>query len=97
MNDQLWSWLLTAVGLSCFWLAGRRVWWCWYIGLGGQVAWLAYSLITQQWGFLVGVAAYSIVYTRKPKGHRCPTSPAAPSASNPCDDTAAISPAQPAT
>ena len=36
MNDQLWSWLLTAVGLSCFWLAGRRVWWCWYIGLGGQ-------------------------------------------------------------
>ena len=64
MNDQLWSWLLTAVGLSCFWLAGRRVWWCWYIGLGGQVAWLAYSLITQQWGFLVGVAAYSIVYTR---------------------------------
>ena len=62
MSDQLWSWLLTAVGLS--WLAGRRVWWCWYIGLGGQVAWLAYSLITQQWGFLVGVAAYSIVYTR---------------------------------
>ena len=52
MTDQLWSWLLTAVG------------WCWYIGLAGQVAWLAYSLITQQWGFLVGVAAYSIVYTR---------------------------------
>ena len=26
--------------------------------------WLAYSLITQQWGFLAGVAAYSVVYTR---------------------------------
>ena len=44
MNDQLWSWLLTAVGLTCFWLAGRRVWWCWYFGLAGQVAWPAYSI-----------------------------------------------------
>ena len=64
MSPQLWSWLLTIVGLTCFWLAGKRVWWCWYIGLAGQAAWLAYSLITQQWGFLAGVAAYSVVYTR---------------------------------
>lgn len=63
MHD-LWSWVLTAVGLACFWLAGRKVWWCWYIGLAGQLLWLAYSLVTQQWGFLVGVVAYSIVYTR---------------------------------
>ena len=39
MTPQLWSWLLTIVGLTCFWLAGKRVWWCWYIGLAGQVAW----------------------------------------------------------
>ena len=62
--SELWSWALTAVGLTCFWLAGRKVWWCWYVGLAGQLTWLAYSLATQQWGFLVGVVAYSIVYSR---------------------------------
>ena len=29
-----WSWLLTAVGLTCFWLAGRKVWWAWYVRAG---------------------------------------------------------------
>lgn len=57
-----WSWALTLMGVTCFWLAGRKVWWCWYVGLSTQVIWLAYSLVTQQWGFLVGVAVYSWVY-----------------------------------
>lgn len=57
-------WLLTAVGLTCFWLAGRKVWWAWYVGLAGQAAWLAYSVTTGQWGFLVGAFAYSMVYAR---------------------------------
>lgn len=61
---ELWSWALTAVGLTCFWLAGRKVWWAWYVGIAGQALWLAYSLITQQWGFLVGVAAYTVVYVK---------------------------------
>ena len=61
---DIWSWVLTAVGLTCFYLAGRKVWWAWYVGLAGQALWLAYSILTQQWGFLVGVVAYSLVYTR---------------------------------
>lgn len=64
MDNQWWSWILTLVGVACFWLAGKKVWWAWYIGLAGQITWLAYSLITQQWGFLVGVVLYSVVYTR---------------------------------
>ena len=40
-----WSWLLTAVGLTCFWLAGRKVWWAWYVGIAGQALWLAYSRV----------------------------------------------------
>lgn len=59
-----WSWLLTAVGLTCFWLAGRKVWWAWYVGLAGQVLWLAYALSSGQFGFLVGTFAYGWVYTR---------------------------------
>lgn len=61
--SPLWSWALTVVGLACFWLAGRKVWWAWYVGLAGQFTWLAYSLLTEQWGFLVGVVAYSWVYS----------------------------------
>lgn len=60
----IWSWLLTLTGVTCFFLAGRKVWWAWYVGLGAQVLWLAYSLITQQWGFLIGCALYGWVYTK---------------------------------
>ena len=64
MGNQLWSWALTAVGLTCFWLAGRKVWWAWYVGIAGQLLWAAYSLITWQIGFMVGVVAYSFVYVK---------------------------------
>lgn len=62
--NEMWSWILTAVGLTCFFLAGRKVWWAWYIGIGGQVLWLIYSLVTLQWGFLAGVIAYTVVYSK---------------------------------
>ena len=61
---ELWSWTLTAVGLTCFVLAGRKVWWAWYVGIAGQALWLAYSLATAQWGFLAGVVAYTAVYAK---------------------------------
>ena len=62
--NQWWSWVLTITGVSTFILAGRKVWWSWYVGLVAQVLWLAYALITMQWGFLVGVVVYSVVYTQ---------------------------------
>lgn len=61
---EIWSWALTAVGLTCFILAGRKVWWAWYVGIAGQVLWLAYSITTAQWGFLIGVIAYTAVYIK---------------------------------
>ena len=70
MSDQLWSWALTIVGATCFFLAGglgtRKVWWAWYIGLFAQVLWLTYSLLDleHRLGFLVGVALYGFVYVR---------------------------------
>ena len=62
--DQFWSWVLTVVGLICFWLAGRRVWWAWYIGIAGQFTWFAYAIATRQWGFIAGAVAYTIVYIK---------------------------------
>lgn len=62
--SPLWSWVLTLMGVSCFFLAGRKVWWAWYVGLATQVVWVAYSVVTQQWGFLAGCALYTFVYTK---------------------------------
>jgi hypothetical protein len=64
MSGQLWSWILTAIGLAGFFLAGKKIWWAWYVNIANQAVWLAYSLITQQWGFLVGVVAYTIIFTK---------------------------------
>ena len=64
MSAAYWSWLLTLCGVTTFWLAGRKVWWCWYIGLGTQALWLAYSLVTAQYGFLVGCALYTSIYAK---------------------------------
>ncbi|WP_431916717.1 hypothetical protein [Micromonospora wenchangensis] len=64
MNPQVWSWLLMAVGVTGLYLAGRRSWTGWAVGLAGQTLWLAYSLITEQWGFLVSCFVYGAIYLR---------------------------------
>lgn len=61
---MMWSYVLTAVGVTGLWLAGRKVWWAWFVGLGAQGLWLAYAISTRQWGFLVSAFAYGWVYAR---------------------------------
>jgi hypothetical protein len=43
-------------------LAGRRHWAGWAVGLGNQVLWSVYSLVTRQWGFLISCAVFGTVY-----------------------------------
>lgn len=64
MNDQWWSWILTVVGLTGFILAGRKVWWCWYINIGCQFLWFTYAIVTEQLGFVVASIFYFIVFTK---------------------------------
>lgn len=64
MEGQIWSWVLTLVGLAGFFLAGKKVWWCWYVNIANQILWFTYALITEQWGFLVGVFAYLFVFVK---------------------------------
>lgn len=59
---MIWSFVLTGLGVLTFWLAGRKIWWTWRLGLLNQALWLVYSLVTQQWGFLLGCVFYSAVY-----------------------------------
>lgn len=64
MSAWWWSWLLTLVGVTGFVLAGRKVWWCWYVNIGCQGLWLAYALVTAQYGFIVASVVYVVVFTR---------------------------------
>lgn len=61
---QLWSWLLTAVGVTGLFLAGSSRKLGWAIGLGAQVLWITYAVATRQWGFIASAFAYGFVYAR---------------------------------
>lgn len=62
--SQWWSVVLTLVGVTGFWLAGRKVWWCWYVNIVCQFIWLAYAIVTRQWGFLLSTFVYGPVFVR---------------------------------
>lgn len=62
--NQLWSWILAAVGITGIYLAGRMNKLGWAIGLGAQLLWLAYAIATRQWGFIATAIAYGFVYAR---------------------------------
>lgn len=64
MNEQIWSWILGAVGLIGFILVGKKIWWSWWVNIGNQFIWLAYSIVTQQWGFLAVTIFYFAVFLK---------------------------------
>lgn len=57
-----WDYILSISGVLGFILAGKKIWWAWYINLGSQFIWFAYSITTQQYGFLIGSSIYFIVF-----------------------------------
>jgi nicotinamide riboside transporter PnuC len=61
---MIWSYLLATVGILGIWLAGRRNLWGWALGVGAQVLWIIYALVTDQYGFIVSALAYAVVYAR---------------------------------
>ena len=59
-----WSWILTAIGATGLLLAGKKVAWAWLVGLGVQVLWVAYAVVTVQYGFVASALIYGGVYAR---------------------------------
>lgn len=65
MTTMDWfPWLLSAVSCLMLWLMGNKSRWGPLVGLACQVLWLVYTLGTKQYGFLPGVAAYTMIHTR---------------------------------
>lgn len=62
-----WSWLLTIIGITGFVLAGRKVWWAWYVNIGCQGLWFAYAIVSKQYGFIASALLYTIVFSQNAK------------------------------
>lgn len=71
MTEQLWSWVLSLIGVTGLLLVGRRKWWAWGVTALNEVLWIAYALVTRQYGFIFGALAYISVHAHNArKWHR---------------------------
>ena len=61
---MIWGYLLSFVGMLGFYLAGRKIWWAWYVNIANQVLWVVYSIITDQRGFLIGAGFYTVIFVK---------------------------------
>lgn len=56
-----WPWLLTGLQVLALWSAGSKRWWGWLFGAAVQPPWIAYALVTGQFGFIPGCAISAAV------------------------------------
>ena len=61
LTIQLLTSALTFLGM---WLAGRKDWRGWLVGLVNQVCWLAVIVTTDAWGILPLSVGLTVIYTR---------------------------------
>lgn len=59
-----WSISLAAIGILGIWLAGQKRALGWAVGVAAQLLWVAYAVVTGQWGFILSAIAYGAVYAR---------------------------------
>ena len=60
----MWSYVLAAIGVTGIFFVGRKTIWGWFVLLFNEVLWIAYALITNQYGFILSAIAYAIVYIK---------------------------------
>lgn len=58
-----WSWLLMVVGVTGLFLAGKKRKVGWMIGVGVQLLWIIYAIVSKQWGFIMSAFVYGAVNT----------------------------------
>mgnify|MGYP006283092287 CR=1 FL=1 len=59
-----WSYALTLVGVCGVFLAGRKDWRGWAVGILSEILWIVYAVSTKQYGFIIGALAYGAVFTK---------------------------------
>lgn len=60
--SQIWSWALSCIGVVGIYLTGRKNWRGYAVGIVTECAWVWYSILSKQWGFIFGSTIYISVY-----------------------------------
>lgn len=61
---EAWSWILTFFGVLGIYLAGKKNKNGWLIGIGSQILWVSFAIITGQYGFIVAAFIYGSIYLK---------------------------------
>jgi hypothetical protein len=61
---MLWSWILAVIGVAGIFFVGRKTIWGWLVLLFNECLWIAYALVTEQYGFIFSALAYAAVYIK---------------------------------
>ena len=61
---MMWSWILAVIGVTGIYFVGRKTIWGWYVLLFNECLWMAYAVITKQYGFIFSAIAYAAVYIK---------------------------------
>jgi hypothetical protein len=61
---EYWSWVLAVIGVAGIYFVGRRTLWGWFVLLFNEIVWVAYAVVTEQYGFIVSAVAYAAVYVK---------------------------------
>ena len=62
MNNEVWCWGVSALGVIGILLVGHKNWRGYLVGIATECAWVAYSIQTKQWGFIFGSTIYISAY-----------------------------------
>jgi nicotinamide riboside transporter PnuC len=58
------DYIISIISVLVLWLTGNKSVWGMRLGLANQVLWFIYVIVTKQYGLLIGVIAFTIVYIR---------------------------------
>lgn len=53
------SFLLAALSLFTTWQVGRKKPWAWLVGVGQQLLWITYAIVTEQHGFIMSSLVFA--------------------------------------
>lgn len=62
--EQIWSAMLGVLALTSSVLAGNRARSAWVVGMVSQAGWVGFMLITGNYGFLISITGFTVVYVR---------------------------------
>lgn len=64
MSPLAWSWILSCIGMVGMYAVGHKVWWSFVILALNECLWIAFSISTHTYGFILGAVAYIAIHMK---------------------------------